>query len=225
MVIIVLLLMIVPVSSGSGENGIDYDTYRNSWDLLNEDKDDWVCVDHAVNYSRHNPEWGMVILSPSPRFSVQPHMTNYKIDGNTLLIHEAQVNITYELEIVNGTMTVPYYEDFPGSFSKYWEGSTYFHFIPNETGVVRVYTVLKDNRDEFFDYGYISPDNITNTTIELDYNAASVVSQSNAGSTTDDKNISNHTITDDHYLESIDEPEGYITKFIRFIKSFIGVFR
>ncbi|WP_292464337.1 hypothetical protein [Methanolobus sp.] len=217
--------MIVPVSAVSGENDIDYDTYRNSWDLLNEDKNDWVCVDHAVNYSRHNPEWGIVIPSPSPRFSVQPHMTNYKINGNTLLIHEAQVNITYELEIVDGTMIVPYYDDFPGSFTRYWEGSTYFHFIPNETGVVRVYTVLKDNRDEFFDYGHINQGNVTNTTVELDYNATSVVSQSNVGSTTDDKNISNHKITDDHYLESIDEPEGYITKFIQFIKSFIGAFR
>jgi hypothetical protein len=46
-----------------------------------------------------------------------------------------------------------------------------------------------------------------------------------AGSTTDDKNRSNYTTTDDHYLENIDEPERYITKFIRFIKSFIGVFR
>ena len=217
--------MIVPVSSGSGENGIDYDTYRNSWDLLNEDKNDWVCVDHAVNYSRHNPGWGIVILSPSPRFSVQPHMTNYKIDGNKLLIHEAQVNITYELEIVNGTMTVPYYKNFPGSFSKYWEGSTYFHFIPNETGVVRVYTVLKDNRDEFFDYGYISQDNITNTTVELDDNVASVVLKNNASSATDDKNISNSTTTDDYYLENTDEPERYITKFIRLIKSFMGIFR
>jgi hypothetical protein len=152
-------------------------------------------------------------------------MTNYKIDGKTLLIHEAQVNITYELEIVNGTMTVPYYKDFPSSFSKYWEGSTYFHFIPNETGVVRVYTVLKDNRDEFFDYGYIIQDNITNTTVELDDNVASVVLENNASSATDDKNISNSTTTADDYLENIDGPEGYISRFVMFIKSFTGVFR
>ncbi|WP_129582708.1 hypothetical protein [Methanolobus psychrotolerans] len=217
--------MILPLGVIAAENSIDYTAYRNNWDLLNENKDDWVCVDHAVNYSRNNPGWGIVIISPSPRFSVQPHMTNYKIDANRLLIHEAQINITYELEIVNGTMTVPYYEDFPGVFSKHWESGTYFHFIPNETGVVRVYTMLKDNRDEFFDYEYISLDDLGNTTVELDDNIGSMVLENNAVNLIDKSTISHNTTTNDSHLENIDEPGSYTTKLIRFIKSFIGLLK
>ncbi len=37
---IALLLMIMPVGAIFDENGIDYNTYRNSWDLLSEDEND-----------------------------------------------------------------------------------------------------------------------------------------------------------------------------------------
>lgn len=225
----ILLLIVAPVCASSAENSVDYAAYRNSWDLLNENKDDWVCVDHAVNYSRNNPGWGMVILSPSPRFSVQPHMTNYRIDGNRLLIHEAQVNITYEMPIVDGPMRVPYYENFPGVFVKQWEGETYFHFIPDETGVVRVYTILRDNRNEFFDYAYVSPEDLTNTTAEHDSNPASVLPGNQSGTVTEDislpNSIQDNTSTGDHNLEKNDEPGGYTAKIIRAIKSLIGLFK
>lgn len=237
MVIISLLLLIMPAGASFGENGIDYDSYRNSWDLLKEDKEDWVCVDHAVNYSRNNPGWGMVILSPSPRFSVQPHMTNYMIDGNRLLIHEAQVNITYEIPIVDGPMTVPYYEDFPAIFSRQWEGETYFHFIPDETGVVRVYTILKDNRNEFFDYAYVAQENLTNSTAGYEDSTTSVLSENLSGNITGSTgmpdSISDNTSTDDladdrtanDQTGKNKEPAGYATKFIRTIRSLIGVFK
>lgn len=227
----------MPAGVSSGENGIDYDSYRNSWDLLKENKDDWVCVDHAVNYSRNNPGWGMVILSPSPRFSVQPHMTNYMIDGNRLLIHEAQVNITYEIQIVDGPMTVPYYEDFPGIFSKQWEGETYFHFIPDETGVVRVYTILKDNRNEFFDYAYVAEENLTNGTAGHENIPTSVLSENLSGNKTGitdtPDNIPDNTSTDDiadnltadDHPGKDEEPAGYAAKLIRVIRSLIGVFK
>ncbi|MCQ6963538.1 hypothetical protein [Methanolobus chelungpuianus] len=236
MVLISLLLLIMPAGASSGENGIDYDSYRNSWDLLKENKDDWVCVDHAVNYSRHNPGWGMVILSPSPRFSVQPHMTNYMIDDNRLLIHEAQVDITYEIPIVDGPMTVPYYKDFPGIFSRQWEGETYFHFIPDEAGVIRVYTILKDNRNEFFDYTYEAQENLTNGIAGYEDRTAFVLSENLSGNTTgitampDDitDNISDNR-TDDSTADDRpgknEEPAGYAAKFIRAIRSLIGTFK
>lgn len=220
----------MPVSSVSGENEIDYNAYKNNWDLLYEDENDWVCVDYAVNYSRNNPGWSMVILSPSPSFKFQPHMANYKITGSMLLIHEPQANLTYELEIVDGTMTVPYYDDFPGAFSSQWARGTYFHFIPNETDVVRTYVSLKDNRGDFFDYENMSRDditnitNITNVTVKLDDTVAAVVNGNNSSSMINDTTIINDTTTDDYNLKKVNEPDSYSTKFIRFLKSFMGLF-
>lgn len=223
MTIIALLLMISSLSTASAENEIDYDAYRNNLDFLKEDKEDWVCVDHAVNYSRHNPEWGIVILSPSPHFNLQPHMTNYMIEGNTLLIHEAQVNHTYELKIVNGSMNIPYYEDFPDIFIKQWEGATYFHFIPDESDVIRVYVTLKDNRDEFFDYENLSRSDFTNTTVEAVYNASVTTAGNSSGSMIDNTSISCNTITDDHHIANANEPKSHVAKFIQFLKTiFIG---
>jgi hypothetical protein len=224
-VMIALLLMIMPVGAVSDENVIDYNTYRNSWDLLSEDENDWVCVDYSVNYSRNNPEWGMVILSPSPNFKFQPHMANYKIVGNTLLIHEPQADLTYDLKIVNGTMNVPYYEDFPDAFSKEWERGTYFHFIPNETDVIRAYVLLKDNRGDFFDYNNMSRDDTTNITIELDDNVDVVMIEDNVNSTINGTTILNNETTNDHYIENNDQSESYISIFIRSIKSSLRIFK
>ncbi|MDW7733604.1 MAG: hypothetical protein SCH66_14395 [Methanolobus sp.] len=224
MIIIALLLMIMPVGGVSSENVVDYDAYRNNWDLLYEDENDWVCLDYAVSYSRNNPGWGMVILSPSPSFKFQPHMANYKIDGSMLLIHEPQVNRTYELEIVDGTMTVPYYDDFPGAFSSQWARGTYFHFIPNETDVVRTYVSLKDNRGDFFDYENMSRDDITNITVKLDDSVAVVENGNNSSSMINDTTITNNTTADNHNLEKVNEPNSYSTKFIRFLKSLMGLF-
>ncbi|WP_406657319.1 hypothetical protein V7O62_01835 [Methanolobus sp. ZRKC2] len=222
-IIIALLLIIASIGTVSGENDIDYQAYMNNQDFLKEDKNDWVCVDHAVNYSRNNPEWGMVILSPSPRFSLQPHMTNYKISGNTLFIHEAQVNRTYELEIVNGTMTVPYYEDFPEFFSRHWEGATYFHFIPDEEDVIRVYSVLNDNRVDFFDYTNISQDETVNITVEHDNIADVMFIESNDSNTDKNAITANNTTSNEYCIENTDEPESYISILIGFVKSVLGL--
>lgn len=222
MFILALLLAIMPSGIASAENNIDYAAYRENQDFLKEDQNDWVCVDHAVNYSRHNPGWGVVIVSPSPRFSVQPHMTNYRIDGNTLLIHEAQVNKTYELRIVNGTMTIPYYEDFPGVFYQLWEGPTYFHFIPNETDVVRVYSILKDNRAEFFDYENLSRNDTTKIT-ESDFNADIAQNGNNESNKAGNATISENTTTYGSYIKSDEETESFMVTIIRFVKSILGL--
>ncbi len=178
-----------------------------------------------MNYSRNNPEWGMVILSPSPNFKFQPHMANYRIVGNTLLIHEPQADLTYELEIVDGTMNVPYHEDFPDAFSKEWEHDTYFYFIPNETDVIRAYVLLKDNRGDFFDYDNMSRDDTTNIPIGLDDNVDAVIIEDNVNSTTNDTTLLNNETTNGHYIENTDESERYISIFIRFIKSFVKTFK
>ncbi len=223
-VMIALLLMIMPVGAIPDESGIDYNAYRNSWDMPHEDENDWVCVDYSVNYSRNNPEWGMVILSPSPNFKFQPHMANYRIVGNTLLIYEPQAGLTYELEIVNGTMNVPYYEDFPDAFSKEWERGTYFHFIPNETDVIRAYVLLKDNRGDFFDYENISRDDRTNIT-ELDDNFDVVMIEDNVNSTINGTTLLDNGTTNDSYIENTDGSESYISIFIRYIKSSLKIFK
>lgn len=222
-VIIALILMIIPISTVSGENAVDYDAYKDKWDLLYEDKNDWLCVDYAVNYARNNPGWGMVILSPSPAFRYQPHMVNYRIEGNMLLIHEAQVNHTYEIEIVNGTMTVPFYEEFPNDFSSQWARGTYFHFIPNETKVVRTYFSLNDNRNDFFDYENISRHQTINTSIEAD-DEADVLLIKNSSINTSANITLNDDITDDGDIKNFDASESYNTKFIRFLKSILEPF-
>ncbi|WP_319507608.1 hypothetical protein [uncultured Methanolobus sp.] len=221
MIIIALFLLIAPVSIVSGESGVDYDAYKEKWDLLYEDKNDWVCVDHSVNYARNNPGWSVVILSPSPAFRFQPHMANYKIDGNMLLIHEPQVNLTYELEIVNGSMTVPFYENYPEDFSSQWARPTYFHFIPNETDVVRTYYSLQDNRDEFFDYENMSSNDTINITSEINDTDIMV---NNVSSTIANTSTFNDTTNFSNDIENIDEKESYTARFIRFARSIIGIF-
>lgn len=225
-VIIALILMIIPISTVSGENAVDYDSYKDKWDLLYENKDDWLCVDYAVNYARNNPGWGMVILSPSPAFRYQPHMVNYRIDGNMLLIHEPQVNHTYEIEIVNGTMTVPFYENFPNDFSSQWARGTYFHFIPNETKVLRTYYSLNDNRNDFFDYANISKHQTINTSIEAGEmeDQTDILPTKNNSINTSENITLNDSINDDN-IKNLNELESYNTKIILFLKSILEPFR
>jgi len=229
--LITLLLLAVPISAADQDNNtIDYDSYRNNWDSLPENQDDWICVDHALNYSRNNLEWGMVIVSPSPRFSVQPHMTNYKIEGNTLLIHEAQINKTYELEITNNTMTIPYHKDFPNIFLEEWEKGTYFHFIPDKTNVIRVYTILNDNRDDFFDYENMSVNDTTDVSVELDDSDEVEMIRNDFSNPSDNTPVLNATnklndsnITD-HGEKTVEETESFSARFIAFIRSLTGLF-
>lgn len=188
------------------KNGIDYEAYRDNWDFLPENKSEWLCTEYAVNYSRHHPGWGMVTLSPSPTFRHQPHVANYRIEENILFIHEPQAHITYELEIVNASMTVPFYEDFPNIFSEKWKGETYFYFNPNETGLTRKFVMLGDNRDRFFDYEKLHPANKTQVCTEDE---------------TAEENISVQTIPVDVKHDTPKGPAGFFSRVVISLASFL----
>jgi hypothetical protein len=233
--ILLLFLLLAPLHSVYAENNVDYDAYKDKWDLLYEDKSDWLCFDYSIDYSRNHPGWGMVILSPSPAFRFQPHMANYKIEGNMLYIHEPQANLTYELKIVNGSMTVPFYEDFPDAFSSQWTRPTYFHFIPNESGVLRTYYSLQDNRADFFDYKNLSTTNVsTNTKIIESVENTNVQVCENSTFTQEIKNgsvIGNNTpivseLDNNIYSNKSDEmvnSESLAERIINFVKSLFGI--
>lgn len=57
----------------------------------------WDCFDHSMNYSFHNPSWGMVCISSNPRFQGLNHVVNYQINysDNTLLIHDGFMKNDY----------------------------------------------------------------------------------------------------------------------------------
>lgn len=233
--ILLLFLLIAPINIVYAETGVDYDAYKEKWDLLYEDKSDWLCFDYSIDYARNHPGWGMVILSPSPAFRFQPHMVNYKIEGNMLYIHEPQVNRTYELEIVNGSMNVPLYDDFPNDFSSQWTRPTYFYFIPDESGVLRTYYALQDNRNDFFDYENLSRSNVSETVAvtamaELNQspeiqNCDNIVNQTE----NNDSNIVNKSADT---IESTNEiadnvntvkSESFAMKILNFAKSLFGI--
>lgn len=60
----------------------------------------WDCFDHSMNYSLHNPLWGMVCISSNPRFKGRNHVVNYQIDysDNTLIIHDSLLENDYRIE-------------------------------------------------------------------------------------------------------------------------------
>jgi hypothetical protein len=92
--------------------------------------DKWTCYDHSVNFSKENPEWGMVTMSNNQWFRSNAgvsHMVNYHIiDNETLLIHDGLYKNDYVLAS--------------------WQLQGYYHFWINETPV-RNYVVMQDNRD------------------------------------------------------------------------------
>lgn len=49
----------------------------------------WTCFDHSMNYSHHNPEWGMLLISKHPRFMGLgediSHFVNYQISSEGVL--------------------------------------------------------------------------------------------------------------------------------------------
>lgn len=228
-----LFLLLTPVNIAYAELDADYNAYKEKWDLLYEDKSDWLCFDYSIDYSRNHPGWGMVILSPSPAFRFQPHMANYKIEGNMLYIHEPQANLTYELEIVNGSLTVPFYEDFPDDFSSQWARPTYFHFIPNESGVLRTYYSLQDNRNEFFDYENVSTNDIAiNTTItkfgqktEIKVCENSSVDQTRKNNSIIENNTPIETVLLNNSIDGGKNinSESFAMRIIHFTKSLLGI--
>jgi len=168
--IIAFALFLPQAGAVPDENGIDYEAYKDSWDILDNNKANWNCVDIAVNFSRNNPEWGLVVLSPSKTFKVQPHMVNYKIEGNKLIIHDAGFRMTQSMEIVENkdAMIIPYSKRYPELFSPLWNSYTYYHFIEDEDSILRYSNGLKDNRKEFFDFANLTSDNVIPRPAEWD---------------------------------------------------------
>ena len=60
----------------------------------------WTCFDYSMNYSFHNPSWGMVCISSNPRFRGKNHVVNYQINysDNTLVIHDGLLGNDYTIE-------------------------------------------------------------------------------------------------------------------------------
>lgn len=60
----------------------------------------WDCFDHSMNYSLHNPEWGMVCISSNKFFKGRNHVVNYQINysDNTLIIHDSLLENDYIIE-------------------------------------------------------------------------------------------------------------------------------
>jgi hypothetical protein len=163
---ILMLLTCAHVGTASEDSPINYTAYRESWDtIVKSDESQRNCVDAAVLYARENPDWFFITMSPNPEFRHQPHMANYKIEGNKLIIHDELFNFDYE-DTISENMVIPYYMLLPEKFDKAWEGETYIHFETNEDEITRTYISLSDNRDEFFDY------NATSITEVVPVNAA-----------------------------------------------------
>lgn len=153
---ILVLIFSVPCVSAD-EGSIDYKTYRESWDILPADQNDWYCVQYSVNYARNNPGWKFLIISPSPDFRYHPHMLNYKIEGEILKIHDPTWGFSSDLEIVSEDMYVPHYLLDVENFDSRWTGPVYFYFTENESEIRQSFIRLSDNRDRYFDYENLTP--------------------------------------------------------------------
>lgn len=172
--LVTLVLSTVQVCSASNDNPINYTAYRESWDpVLKSDDTQGNCVDAAVMFARENPEWSFLTVAPDVEFRHQPHMVNYKIEGNLLKIHDELFKFNYE-DIINESMTIPYHMLFPETFDEAWDGETYFNFVEDEEDIIRTYITLEDNRDEFFDYNATSITEVVPVNTTVDENSTTV---------------------------------------------------
>lgn len=137
------------------ENGIDYEAYmQQSQDIVQTDEGSWNCVDVAVNYSRHNPEWGFVTISPNANFRGVSHLINYKIVDDEIVFYDAGFKTTalVPIDIALDEVRMDYHDLHPSAFGHEWNNAIYLHFSENESDVVRSYMVLFDNREDFLKY-------------------------------------------------------------------------
>ena len=102
----------------------------------------WTCFDHSMNYSLHNPEWGMVLISSHPRFRGKNHVVNYKINysDNSLIIHDEFLKNDY---IIRGweydSCTFDYYHFYIDGErpTRYHNWVNSMHIRPNAEEVYR----------------------------------------------------------------------------------------
>jgi len=96
----------------------------------------WGCFDHSMNYSLHNPSWGMVCISSHPRFQGMNHVVNYQINysDNTLIIHDELLEKDYAIKGWEyDSCTFDYYHFYLDSErpTRYYNRNNQFHIRPN----------------------------------------------------------------------------------------------
>lgn len=150
--LIALALSAFVLPTAASESTIDYEAYRASWDILASDESQYTCVDYAIVFSRENPGYGFLGISPDERFGVQPHMINYKLENDTLVLYDNTYSMRYEVEnfSIDDQIYLPYHTLFPSVFDKEWEGEIYIYVMPDESKLIRTFYFLNENRDVLF---------------------------------------------------------------------------
>jgi hypothetical protein len=186
----IIVLSLLPIGAAAEENTIDYDAYRASWDLLQTDGNVRTCVENSVIYARNNTGYGFAIISPNPKFHHQPHMVNYKIEGDTFIIYDSSFSYRYQFDnfFPNASIFMPYHRVYPDIFDEQWDKEIFIYLMPTEKEIIRAFISLDDNRDEFFDYNataIIEKVPITSTVEQNNTIVNTTVSSSNQSTTSD----------------------------------------
>jgi hypothetical protein len=123
-VILLLLVSLLFVGTASAQ------LYQSgSFDPVRENEEYWTCYDHAINFARENPEWGVVVESENHLFRGEAHMLNYNISKP-----EHMYDATTE--------TTVYYNNLKNYHNKFFK----FYTNTNQTPL-RQYSFITDNRD------------------------------------------------------------------------------
>lgn len=102
----------------------------------------WTCFDHSMNYSKHNPEWGVLLVSNHPQMLGMGHFMNYQINysDNSLIIHDEFLEND---RIIRGWQydsdTFDYYHFYIDSErpTRWFNFQNKFHIRPNAEEVYR----------------------------------------------------------------------------------------
>jgi hypothetical protein len=150
--LIALAISTFILPTAASESTIDYAAYRASWDILASDESQYTCVDYAIVFSRENPGWGFVGISPDAGFHHMPHMINYKLENNTLVLYDNTYSMRYEIENFSCDTPVylPYHSFYSSVFDEAWDGEIYMNFMPTENNLVRYFVEISDNREILF---------------------------------------------------------------------------
>jgi hypothetical protein len=109
-----------------------------TFDPVRPNEDSWVCYDYSIDYSRKNPEWGIVTMSGNRCFKGISHMVNYKMVNDSMFIHDEMYGYDCHFRFDNRTIDNPYY--------KY----TFYHFYDINETPLRNYRYMLDNSETYF---------------------------------------------------------------------------
>jgi len=134
--LVVSLLLLFPGPISASEHIYEITTSSQYSHIPPSNKSLWTCFDHSMNYSLHNPLWGMVCISSHPRFRGTNHVVNYQINysDNTLIIHDELLENDY---IILGweydSCTFDYYHFYIDSErpTRYYNRNNPLHIRPN----------------------------------------------------------------------------------------------